>query len=336
MPSAQFQCRPLSAQVATLTATAEASTPASEDAADEDKLPVEDLELLYHFLFEAVQSLPLEGERLHQMRHTYGVELGFQKHYLLHLILALSALHLFSTNHARTELISRAHAHQNAAIKLVNPVISNMTQEDCPVLFVFSGLMSIYCFADLVLRPFHVGNLGNALDEFIACIQLSRGVKSFISPYWPYLLTTWAAGALRSVNVDPSSSAREELRPHLEKLLEMCEASVHDDTEKDICKDTAETACLYIAQVKNSSERGHNARVMATPFVEMKIEFTTMLQRRDSVALVILAYQVILMHLCPDAWWVEGLAGPLLRHIEGLVKPEMKPLLAWPRQIVSQ
>ncbi|KAL2007580.1 hypothetical protein VTN00DRAFT_9018 [Thermoascus crustaceus] len=92
-----------------------------------------------HFNLDKEPSLPHEND---------AVALGFSRHYLLHSIIALSALHLFSmgpSSPQRKRYYYQATSHQDAAIRQARPHLVHLSEEHCEAHVLVFGVYIAVC-----------------------------------------------------------------------------------------------------------------------------------------------------------------------------------------------
>ena len=86
------------------------------------------------------------------------------------------------------------------------------------------------------------------------------------------------------------------------------------------------------------SQRNHEDDIyfliMAWPN-EVDEDFMRCLERKDQIALIILAHYAVLMSLRPRLWWLAEWPHLLLHQIASLVSVEYQPYLDWPRYMIE-
>lgn len=105
--------------------------------------------------------------------------------FLMHGILALSALHLASAAHTSHEKIREHRAaalrHHDQAIALFRPILNKITALNCHTIFAFSGLHVILSFA---LPGFPLDkSTKSPVEELLMIITLLKGVQGMSCPF---------------------------------------------------------------------------------------------------------------------------------------------------------
>lgn len=293
-------------------------------------LPMAELELLHNSITSTNYTISDDEPGL----KTDFLQHGTQYPYVLHSTLALSALHLFSKQPSRSELLLRASTHQQAALDLVRPHILDLTEKHSRAVLEFSAITSIISLAQpiYVLKGFERDR--NLLDDLINSFQLSRGIKTIIMRQWDYFQTTDVRNQTRV------ASSHEELRATLGDKYPAMHALQGVITQHCACEEAGifseavqslffSIAILEAYPQANSSPK----RVQMWP-IDVHKQFIKMLTARHPVALVILAHYAALMRLRSDTWWLCKWPRVILQEVAELLGPDWDVHLQWPRQRV--
>jgi len=118
-------------------------------------------------------------------------QLAFSHSFLLHGLLAISALHLSSLNPTRKEVL-RAYAtqRQDTALSLFRVALSHIDTENCHACIAYSGLLGIFRWAlsDGGILPFFADPKEDAQDLAVQWIQLLCGSGELVKHYYCELL----------------------------------------------------------------------------------------------------------------------------------------------------
>ncbi|KAH0347611.1 hypothetical protein KCU81_g3437, partial [Aureobasidium melanogenum] len=138
-------------------------------------LPLADLELLYH----QMRCYEATGQ------DSDDIQLGFTFPYVLHSILSLSALLLFSQQPSRIELLDRACAHQNSALALVRPHLVDLTKQNVNAVVKFSAITSVIALAQpLYQHPCRIGQTSDSISDMLNSFHMARGIRSVLERQW--------------------------------------------------------------------------------------------------------------------------------------------------------
>ncbi|KAL2012766.1 hypothetical protein VTN00DRAFT_291 [Thermoascus crustaceus] len=182
---------------------------------------IEDMKLLHHYTSITYATLDTTVAQRPLWQKTV-VKLGFRHPFLLHGILAISAIHLATTttnnnnnSTIRAELVRSSSAHINTALETFRKLLEDIhvSRDNCTALFVFSCIVVVYNFAVAQTeatapesdddRHRHGGggdgDDGHEHDPIAALlnsIRLVRGVDSVLKPHWATLITSELAPVL--------------------------------------------------------------------------------------------------------------------------------------------
>lgn len=304
-------------------------------------LAMEDLELLHNYTTRTVSSL-LPDEELSTIYTEGYVQLGFSKHYVMHSILAISALHLYSQDRTRTELFSRATSLQSGALRLAQPHIANLSEEHSIGLFVFASFTAVFSLAEVMLNPYEKWQERDPIDELINCAQLSKGVQTVIAPFWENIRHSWLGPLFHS------EDNRDELLPRLKQdfpmLLTMRSLALEQETveQQNACLQAVDKLFLYLSIVLSSPGGGvtpkyqTKSRHIMSWLVELHGCVLDLLAERNVFTLILMAYFAALVHERDFMWNMAGWPEVLINHIDGLLDSveDRDVLLAWPKERV--
>ena len=145
---------------------------------------LEDMQLLHHWTTRVYLFHDPLGEDEKWIWSEGVVEVAFQHPFLLHGILALSALHktLVDSQGNRASLLAQADIHMSASIATYLKLIEESAQETVVPCF----LLSSVCFA-YNLATAQVEEPEDPLCAILHCFRLLRGVKVVIGQHWEQL-----------------------------------------------------------------------------------------------------------------------------------------------------
>ena len=289
---------------------------------------------MHNLLTKTIPTLLLNDERQKIFSDCY-VKIGLERPYLLHSMMALSALHLFAQDPSRKKLVSTASAHQGAALREAQPVISRMTEDDSIGIFAFSGFTALDTLADLTLHASGGEKARDLIEDMLSFFHLSRGIKTVIAPFYPFLSTSWAAPTLKY------SDDRHLIYPTIDRDYGLPRRVVRDVIEMETQQENRRACNLandrlfeYIAVLAIHRQEDDGVRLIQTWPVEIEKECLDMLAARRPVALIILAHYAVLMGMRPGVWWMSGLPRTLLHCIESMLGAMWSDALAWPREMI--
>ena len=102
---------------------------------------------MQHFITHTWKTLAT-GENTRQIWHVIVPQLAYQHDFLMHALLACTALHMACLNpDQHSELNIKARTHQDQAIPLFRTAISSVEVETCDAVYIFALLVAVTTFA---------------------------------------------------------------------------------------------------------------------------------------------------------------------------------------------
>ncbi|KAG9547879.1 hypothetical protein KCU71_g14535, partial [Aureobasidium melanogenum] len=294
-------------------------------------LPMADLELLHQALTSTQYSITPDSK---PDKEESGLPFRFP--YLMHSNLALAALHLYSEQPHRPELLSRAAAHQQAALSQVRPHIIDVTAEHSQAILGFAAITSIFALAEPAYDPHGLGLARDPVDELLNSFHLGRGIKTILSQAWSVLQhkdSVKKVIALPDYNV--LKATLDDTYPVYPILRNVIIQNCHDD-EANSCLDALELLFFYMAINETHRQDVPGPMYVQMWPVDVSAHFLNMLAERNSMSLLVLAYYAALMRLRSNTWWLERWPSAILQHVASILDPTLAVHLDWPRQKILQ
>ncbi|KAJ5361852.1 hypothetical protein N7541_002696 [Penicillium brevicompactum] len=342
-------------------------TPGSAVAAPETDSPNEmpnvdtddwasDLELMHHYCTVTCTTLTVREDARHVWRVVLPIE-GYSNKYLMHGILALSALHRAHLYPAQREKYIKATAyHQAAGLKQFRELIASpIDPSNWQPVFCFSSMIMVYVCAS----PVRIGERWPApILNMAELFSVVKGMQSIMEPWLHSLRKTQLAPLVNSVYLEsemliPSPAAMQQslLPPGAHEHLSLLHKFVDEYPfpESQESSDTADGPPVpdHRADYKNALKYFENSTRqidLAGPHVEIGMvlmwayslskRFRGDLEAYRPPALVLLAYWCMLLHLVEHSWFINGASRELLQDIEDKIHPAFKDWLVWPKRWV--
>ncbi|KAF9641070.1 hypothetical protein BFW01_g12876 [Lasiodiplodia theobromae] len=143
-----------------------------------------DFQILNHYLTSVYETLAWEPSTLHIWKDTV-LQLALSHEYLMHAVLALSALHFGHMNPSQKEPFTLASIrHQNLAVAQFASHLSDINSDNCHAAVLFASFTFITAMFSFASRH-RDGAAG--LDDVVQCFVLVQGVNNILgSPaIWP-------------------------------------------------------------------------------------------------------------------------------------------------------
>lgn len=293
-----------------------------------------DLELMANVFMGGLVDVFPSDETSSSLLHCV-IKLAFETPYLLHEVLACSALRLFAEHTSRRDLLTRASYHQNEALALVQPRISSTTDEECLPLLFFSSMAAICGLADAALDSHKTSDSNfDPISATTHTFQLNRGIMAVITPHWQYIRQSWAWPLVKR-QID----AGADLKPMpgtipTYAILRSLAFGLEPDQARRACIAAVEVTLGSISLVRQRDDVSMSQRLATSWSVELDAGFHELLAKRNTVSLVVLAHYAALLSLGTGLWWVGRWPTLLLEQIENVLGEEWAEFLAWPRDVI--
>ncbi|GAD97509.1 C6 transcription factor, putative [Paecilomyces variotii No. 5] len=252
--------------------------------------------------------------------------------FLMHGLLALSALHLLELNehsNQRQLYVDLATSHQNMALTLFRKELNAITPSNCRAMFAFSNIAAVLGLAfthttgaeplPLIDEMLQIFNLLRGIHEVIqAASEFIEKIADFLPPH---------------VGIDPRSVPKEVLEniAALRDLNADVQRTGLSDEEKEACE-------RAIAELLAAFERIYSDVGPLIAFrwpVLVKPLYISLLRDRQPMALVILAHYCVPLHTLGNFWWLKSWGYQLLETIYHQLDLSWRDSIRWPVQSVG-
>lgn len=250
--------------------------------------------------------------------------------FLMHQVLAVSALHLGNTTASRSEhYYHRATQLQSAAMTGFYALQGFVDRQSCVAILIFSSLLGLHVLADRS-RTESLDNNG-IIDHFLHCIRLMRGVSVLVVQDW---LDTIKQRPEIAPLLGPSqrpSDIPEEIS-HLKSLLSH-PGKLGDEAVMAYTRAIDSLGWMYAGSgVPQRTYR--NVRWIMAWSLHSTSQYLDLVAERRPEALIILAYYAALLHF-HDSWMV-GQTGPLIiKAINAHLGNYWSRWMQWPNSLVD-
>ncbi|KAH9210971.1 hypothetical protein DL95DRAFT_525985 [Leptodontidium sp. 2 PMI_412] len=285
---------------------------------------LEHLELMHHYAVSTSQTFHNFGDG----RWDVLIPAQAQSYeFLMHALLGVSALHIShlkgrdGKDSSTMQYLLRAHTHHTKALTLFRSTITDITPTNGTATAFFSHLLLIFSCG--TLQPPKPGQgEDHAQDPIYSVVTIIRYFRS----YWKLFADAdnWAAAAGTSPygSSPPSTNTRFPSTINaLNDLLQFNAMYPHSDTHKAIYHDT-------IIQLRLSLNCGSALPRNLWP-LSISDEYISLLERKEPMALVIVAYGTNLT-VEQMRWFVDEWVAHITRGIAGLVGEEWRECMRWP------
>jgi hypothetical protein len=293
-------------------------------------LNVDELDLMYHWTTSTSATLSSQNSGAVFWR-TQVTEIALSHHYILHLILAITATHLSRFRpQRRDEYLALADHHYGTALPTVTAELTHLHQGNCDAILLSVQLI---CFITWARGPQPGEYLAFGENGRSEWLVMFRGIRTTFE-------TLGYDNFTRSVA--PNIRAKGKSLPQVTGLLAYEEplAELHDYVQY-ASKPSQLSHNLYAHQVLlecYSNRYGgvdSEYHVVFAWLFRMQEEFLEALQRHDPVPLVVYAHFVLLMNDMEGFWYMKGWTMHVLAGIWGIIRDEDRVHIRWPVSVVG-
>jgi hypothetical protein len=290
-----------------------------------------DDELFHHYTTSTYAAIG--GTRALDIWNSKVPQLALEHPFLMHGLLAVTALHLADLNPERySHLVARASRHESLALPSFRQIISKITEQNCHAIFTFSGFVIPYALASLDSSESQNTIPSNTLQA-PNWMYLIRGVHGLLYTNWKWLLNGPFAPLLERTRF-PIDFANNPDDGHLAALLPLFSPPdpilMEDQTVLDTCRgafnELRRTCALPYSPCKTVDKKAAATIWPGT----ISPAYIQLLRERRPEALIILAHYSVLVNQVPDCWYFRRLAKQLLSATCQCLSRRWRTWIEWP------
>ncbi|KAI9051905.1 hypothetical protein LZ554_004161 [Drepanopeziza brunnea f. sp. 'monogermtubi'] len=296
-----------------------------------------DLELLHHFTTVTAATLHNDPS-VKRLWTTTVPQLGYKHDFVMHGILAISALHIGYYYPERKEYWTKqASLHHRSSLAKATPALSDVNETNAAELYIFSVLTCLCTYATLIDTDDPVTEGPYGLAQYITVSRQSDSIARMVSDS----LRAGPLGVLISsdrrwrwceqVSHDTLSGARE---------LRELSAVINQRHSDPRIKEAYQTAIDDLLNIFHAiSVMSPEMREASDAFVwpsRLTDEYLELLRQPTQEALVILAYFAVLPEQIDSAWWLEGFGRRLFWKIYPLIQDDYLHWIQWPLREIER
>ncbi|KAH7369988.1 hypothetical protein BKA65DRAFT_9914 [Rhexocercosporidium sp. MPI-PUGE-AT-0058] len=296
-----------------------------------------DLELLHFYTTSTSLTFSSLFERRHVWQHVIP-QIAFSNDFLLHGILALTALHLSRVLPERkNSLLAIASSHHAIALPMFSSAINSINSLNREACSVFGMIVAIYEWVSVEYTSnLFFANADNSPEtSTLEWVQILRGSANVVQynyeqmilgPLEPIL--RWNSAAEHEADANPAESTRFAA---LEQLWDPSKHSVNVAEVESLNEALRWLKIIYTVVTTPSSDNDPPSAVLSWP-VRVPEHYLVMVNERQPAALILLAHFCLLLNRAEDLWWLRGISRSLLQEIHRTIDAEWETWIAWPLQ----
>ncbi|APA08541.1 predicted protein [Sclerotinia sclerotiorum 1980 UF-70] len=296
------------------------STPRNEEIPNTKTpcLNLENIDLIIHWFTKTVHTVnPTSNPAALKICQTLILNEAMQHPFLLHGLLALSALH-YADSHANPQkYIEIAIAHHTQGLNLYHSALSNMSKENDTACIAFSSITAMFAFGVSRPNPMKVATT-ELIDDLAQSFDLTRGWCTIIN-------------VRRPLRFPPEEVKDITLSIDAEAAFDRLYASNQGEMTT-----LYEQAISYLkAAFKKLEGENDNPHLALEWGNIVSEEFVNLIKARDHFALVIVGFYCVVFEKVPQVWWLNGWSKGLFGVIWKEVDCSYHEVLEWPGKIAG-
>ncbi|PYH99912.1 Zn(II)2Cys6 transcription factor [Aspergillus ellipticus CBS 707.79] len=249
--------------------------------------------------------------------------------FLMHGILALSALHLaFSSppGSTRDDYIRTAQTHQSQAVAGLSKATGSLDRSNCNAAFALSSIMVVFSFALPITATHTTSPHAGALDELFEIFRFTRGSVDVQGEIIDWVADGEFSPLLEYDNSQPKMPDTSRLA--IMSLSRMNATLAGRDAAHE--KDTYDTTIRYLGYSLDKLARGGETMIIAFQWIfQIPPRYLDLLRERQPFALVILAHYAVIIHSLRGHWWMGEWGARLIREIGQHLGADWRDSISW-------
>ncbi|KAJ9205483.1 transcriptional regulator family: Fungal Specific TF [Paecilomyces variotii] len=298
-----------------------------------------DLGLYHHFITSTCRTIRYEPTDKHALYLIHVPRWGLTFPSILHLILALSALHLGHKNpHLLFEYQAQADDHFTFGVRSVTAVLSQLDSGNCQKIYVAAMLICLVYFGRGPRRGEYLVFSERGSSEWLV---LMRGVRAILVSEHDRIFTGVLEPEDEGTPDEVISTLLPELTQH-QKQIDMIRRLLN---ESIIDRNVLSAYMAAVDDLLNSLEEVFRMRsagrdglcLMAATFgwiYRLPEQFIQLLEGKDTYALIILAHWSILLKYMEASWLMTGWHSHVVSGVVSSLDPDFHSWIEWPVNFV--
>lgn len=299
-----------------------------------------DLQLFHHYTINTYQTMT-SGEDLGNVWQKHLVQWGIEFPSILHLILALSALHLAHEQPSlREQYIQQADDHFTFGIRSVTSVLAELNADNCQKIYMSAVLI---CFIYFGRGPRPGEYLIFSASGPAEWLILMRGVRLILMSHHDRVFS----GILEPKPIDRGHDLTPEMRNelhehtvHTEAVQRLVERDISDEEERGRYLSVIDNLFEIMREVYERRSAGSSGvglmDLLIGWFYRLPEEMVGNLERKEPYALVLLAYWAVLLKYMDSTWFMGGWPEHVLSGVSTYLHEDFRPWIEWPLKQVYQ
>ena len=246
--------------------------------------------------------------------------------FLMHGLLAVSALHAASEGEVDREI---ALQYYNDALRCFCTSYQVVHPEDGRAIIGFG----IYNFViSVAINSQSETTRLDPIEGFLEPLRVLRRTVTFFKSIRSQVGENTLKGLVQGQPPE-TFPASDDVLAVLRKLEGCNEALVTSEVDRDICQQAIERLDYFFTIV---SHRPQDWSFLIRWLLLISEPFFNLLQRKHTMALVILAHWCVPVHRAPWRWWMNDWAERMVRGVANSLEPTWEHSIRWPLTEISK
>ncbi|KAE8395979.1 hypothetical protein BDV23DRAFT_192918 [Aspergillus alliaceus] len=297
-----------------------------------------DLELFHHYTTSTYRTLSEESIDSHRVWLIHLPQWGISFPSILHLLLALAALHLCHQQpDLRRQYVMQADDHFTFGVRSVTAVLSQLNSENCQLIYMSAVLISLVYFGHGPRSGEYLVFSDQGRAEWLV---LMRGVRSILSSKRDEIFS----GILEPQSDDSIQHVTSELQAellrhctHIAELKALIDAQAVG-SNRDLfihAVNALPETFEEVYKMRSAGRDGVALLPMVIGWIYRRPEpFVVLLEEKEPLALLILAYWSILLKYMTTSWLFIGWDEHVIKGIRSSLNEEFLEWIQWPEAVI--
>lgn len=298
----------------------------------------EDFELMHHYTTTA--SLSFADYDVYRPIWQVAVPREAQSYqFLMHIILALSAMHIRHLRHPHNLQALRykelAHKHYQNAVTSFRSKVLEMDASNTSAVFAFSHLSLYFSFGSAQFA--NISQMQDPIGELLDIFVLLRKAMDNLTLAWDLVEAgSMAIFLQRGPLITDRRYLPAEISMGLELMEQTCQQFIESSQVGPIATETYRTAIQQLWDSFVMAQTKKKDWAMTLRFIMILPErFSGYLQQREPLALIILAHFCVILHRAPTRWWAEGWSTHVVGAVFEALPQDWRYAISWPMKEVG-
>jgi hypothetical protein len=298
---------------------------------------LEDLELMHNYSHKTSRTRLGASIRLQHLWQDHIPELATKHTFLMHGLLALSALHLATMRPAQVnKYASLCDKHQASALASYRQILTHITDDVAEALFALSTILSISSLARATLKASQMEAAPHiSVESICELLYLTRGVREVKEATGERVSRGPFSIVLQGHEL--TADVQVNLSPKISSVFRELDMMVHVNCADQEQRRSCSEAVTHLRDVFegtlgkyhiNDLEMGQVWRWTAM----LSYDFIKMVQAHFPPALVITAYFTVAAMMLREQWFISNWGSLAFGGIRIALKGELEEYLAWPQE----